>query len=300
MSEAHNHAGDIRFEQPLWVALGLTCLFLIAEVVGGVLTNSLALLSDAAHMATDALALGVSLTAVRLSRRPPDARRSYGYVRMEALGAFINGSLLFLVAIYILWEAVSRLRAPLSIASTGMLVIAVVGLVVNLIAMRLLKAGSGDSLNVKGAYLEVWGDMLGSIGVIVAAVVIWLTGWAVADPIIAALIGLFVLPRAWTLLRQAANVLMQGVPEGVNMDAVRQAIVAFLGVGGVHKLHVWALGSTQAVLTAHVVADPTRADPEALRRELATLLRQQFDIEHTTLQVEAVACGDGVRDVVQP
>ncbi|WP_439650022.1 cation diffusion facilitator family transporter, partial [Enterobacter cloacae] len=173
--------------KPLWWALGLTSTFLVVEVVGAFWTNSLALLSDAAHMATDALALMIALVAVRLSRRPPDARRTYGYARLEALGAMINGAMLFVVAAYILWEAVGRFREPQEIASSGMLVIAAAGLVINLIAMRLLQAGSGESLNVKGAYLEVWADMLGSVAVIAGALLIKWTGWKPIDPILAVL-----------------------------------------------------------------------------------------------------------------
>jgi len=222
MGAGHDHGtASIRHEKPLWWAFALTSAFLVAEVIGGLLTNSLALLSDAAHMATDVIALAISLVAVRLSRKPADAKRTYGYARMEAIGAMINGGLLFLVAGYILWEAVGRFRSPPEVASTGMLVIAIAGLCVNLVSMRLLKAGSGDNLNMKGAYLEVWSYMLGSVGVILAAILIKLTGWTIADPIIAVLIALWVLPRTWTLLRAAWQVLMQGVPEGIDMQAVR-------------------------------------------------------------------------------
>lgn len=206
MGAGHDHGtSEIKHERPLWWAFGLTATFLIAEVIGGLVTNSLALLSDAAHMMTDVIALAISLVAVRLSRRPPDAKRTYGYARMEAIGAMINGGLLFLVAGYILWAAAGRFQEPPDVASTGMLVIATMGLVVNLISMRLLKAGSGTSLNVKGAYLEVWADMLGSVGVIAAALIIHFTGWTVADPILAVLIGLWVLPRTWTLVRGRAR-----------------------------------------------------------------------------------------------
>ena len=294
MGAGHDHgAGEIKHEKPLWIAFGLTAVFLVAEVVGGILTNSLALLSDAAHMATDVIALAISLVAVRLSRKPPDAKRTYGYARMEAIGALINGVLLFVVAFYILWEAVGRFREPPEVASTGMLVIAALGLAVNLISMRLLKAGSGQSLNVKGAYLEVWADMLGSVGVIVAAIVIKLTGWAVVDPILAVLIGLWVLPRTWTLLREAGQVLMQGVQQGLDAGSIRSALQALEGVSEVHDLHVWALGSKEPVLTAHLVLGAA-AQPDVVRQAAAGLLATRFHIEHATLQVETQACnGDG-------
>lgn len=293
MGAGHDHGtGEIKHEQPLWWAFGLTAAFLVAEVIGGLLTNSLALLSDAAHMGTDVIALAISLFAVRLSRRPADAKRTYGYARMEAIGAMVNGGLLFLVAGYILYEAAGRFRQPPEVASTGMLVIASIGLMVNLISMRLLKAGSGTSLNVKGAYLEVWADMLGSVGVIIGALVIKFTGWTLADPIIAVLIGLWVLPRTWTLLREAGQVLMQGVPAGLELEAVRAMMLSHPGVSQVHDLHAWALGSKEPILTAHVVLVEGGADAEQVRQTLATTLEERFNIHHATLQVELTPCGD--------
>lgn len=292
MGHDHNHApSEIRHEKPLWWALGLTGSFLVAEIVGAFVTGSLALLSDAAHMATDTLGLMIALVAVRLSRRPPDAKRTYGYARLEALGALANGALLFGVGAYILWEAAQRFREPQAVGETGMLVIAAFGLVVNLIAMRLLRAGAGESLNVKGAYLEVWSDMLGSVAVILGALTIRFTGWQWIDPVLAVLIGLWVLPRTWLLLREAFNVLLEGVPKGVDLAAVRAALCAQPGVLDVHDLHVWALASSTPALTAHVVA-AEGTDNDRLRRTLATLLHAKFEIDHVTLQVEADHCGD--------
>ena len=288
----HSHVpARIRHERPLWIAFGLTLLFLLVEVVGGLLSNSLALLSDAAHMMTDVLALGIALFAVRMSRRPPDARRTYGYARMEAIGALANGGLLFVVAGFILWEALGRFREPQAVASNAMLVVASLGLLVNLVSMRLLAAGAGESLNVRGAYMEVWSDMLGSLGVIAGALLIRFTGWTVVDPVIAVLIGLWVLPRTWLLLRAAAQVLMQGVPAGLDIDEVRDAMQALPGVAAVHDLHVWALGSREPILTAHVLLADDAGDADALRAGLAGMLRERFDIDHVTLQLEARHCG---------
>ena len=296
MSHDHNHLpSEIRHEKPLWWALGLTTAYLVVEVIGAFWTNSLALLSDAAHMATDALGLMIALTAVRLSRRPPDAKRTYGYARLEALGAVANGLLLFGVGIYILFEAVQRFQQPQEIASTGMMWVAAFGLVVNLIAMRLLSAGSGESLNVKGAYLEVWSDMLGSVAVIIAGVIIHFTGWTLVDPILAVLIGLWVLPRTWVLLRDAINVLLEGVPKGVVLADIEAALRGHAGVAGIHDLHVWALASSTPALTVHVVMNDGQA-PDVLRRELADLLHERFDIDHVTVQVEADHCGDDCAD----
>jgi len=296
MGHDHDHLpSEIRHETPLWWALGLTTTFLLVEVVGAFWTNSLALLSDAAHMATDTLALMIALVAVRLSRRPPDARRTYGYARLEALGAMVNGGMLFVVAGYILWEAVARFRQPQEIASTGMLVIAAFGLLINLISMRLLRAGSGESLNVKGAYLEVWADMLGSVAVIIGALLIRWTGWKPIDPILAVLIGLWVLPRTWVLMREAINVLLEGVPKGIQVEAVRARLCAHTGVQDVHDLHVWALASSTPALTAHVVV-AEGVDADGLRRQLGSALHEDFGIDHVTLQVETDHCGDDCGD----
>ncbi|MCZ8167429.1 cation diffusion facilitator family transporter [Silanimonas sp.] len=293
MGAGHDHdhgVTTIHHEKPLWWALGLTATFLVVEVVAGLLTNSLALLSDAAHMGTDVIALAIALFAVRMSRRPPDAKRTYGYARLEAMAAMVNGTLLFVVAGYILWEAVGRIQRPPEVSSLGMLVVAALGLVINLMSMRLLKAGSGESLNVKGAYLEVWADMLGSIGVIAAAVFIKATGYNIADPIVAAAIGLWVLPRAWTLMKEAGNILIQGVPQGLDIEAVRRALLASPGVGAVHELHAWALGSKERVLTVHVVASDPSASIDALRGALSRMLQEDFAIDRLTLQMEEQAC----------
>jgi cobalt-zinc-cadmium efflux system protein len=292
MSGGHSHApSEVRHERPLWWAFGLTAAFLVAELIGAWLTNSLALLSDAAHMATDTLALAIALVAVRLSRRPADARRTFGYARFEAIGALVNGLLLFGVAGYILWEAVGRVREPPEVASTGMFLVASVGLVVNLIAMRLLAAGSGENLNVKGAYLEVWSDMLGSVAVIVAAIVIHFTSWTIVDPILAVLIGLWVLPRTWTLLRDAGHVLLNGVPAHIDLDSVRSVLSGVSGVEEIHDLHVWSLGSQRVSLTAHVVVTES-SNPETARSEMSRALATNFGIEHSTLQIETSPCRD--------
>ncbi|AXI84446.1 cation transporter [Xylella taiwanensis] len=291
MGHDHTHVpSEIRHERPLRWALGLTSGFLLAEIVAAVLTRSLALLSDAAHMATDTFGLMIALVAVRLSRRPPDARRTYGYARLEALGALANGVLLFGVGGYVLWEAVQRFRAPQEIASSGMLVIAILGLVINLIAMRLLHAGSGESLNMKGAYLEVWSDMLGSVAVILGAIVIHVTDWYWIDPALAVLIGLWVLPRTWVLLREAVNVLLEGVPKGFSLPPIRDALSNHPDVASVHDVHLWAVGSSTPLLTAHIVA-AQGSTPDALRRVLQDLLHERFSIDHVTLQIEIEHCG---------
>lgn len=291
MSANHTHMHpSTKNERALRWALALTGSFLIAEVVGGVLTGSLALISDAAHMLTDAGALAIALAAIRIARRPVDGRRTFGYHRFEILAAAFNALLLFAVALYILVEAYRRFTSPPEIHSLGMLVVASIGLVVNLISIRLLSGGQGESLNMKGAYLEVWSDLLGSVGVIAGALAIQLTGWSWVDPLIAVAIGLWVLPRTWILLKDSLNILLEGVPDGIELGAVEQAMLAVPGVLGIHDLHLWALTTGKTNLTAHVVYDPAYAREEALIPTLRALLADRFKVVHMTLQCEITPC----------
>lgn len=286
MSGDHNHA-DVTSTpvSRLWASLGLTGGFMLAEVVGGILTGSLALISDAMHMLTDTAALAIALVAIHVGRRPSDLLRTYGYARFEILAAAFNALLLLGVAFYILYEAWKRLSEPQEIQSGGMLVIAVIGLLVNLASMRLLTSHKDESLNVKGAYLEVWSDMLGSVAVIVGAVVIWLTGWQWVDSLLAVGIGFMVFPRTWVLLKECVNILLEGVPPGMRLADVHATIAAVPGVASVHDLHLWAITQSQPSLTAHaVLADG--ADAETVRRAIEDRLRATFDLHHTTLQME--------------
>jgi cobalt-zinc-cadmium efflux system protein len=286
----HDHGIAQAPERALRWALALTGGFMLAEAIGGYLTNSLALLSDAAHMLTDTAALAIALVAIRIGKRAADARRTFGYARFEILAAAFNAVVLFLVALYILWEAVDRFRNPPPIQSGAMMVIAAIGLVVNVISMRLLQGGSEASLNVKGAYLEVWSDMLGSVGVLLAGATIALTGWKPIDPIIAVLIGFWVLPRTWILLRDSLNILLEGVPPGVVLQDIEDEILATPGVTGVHDLHVWAVSSGKSVLTAHIVRSEKIGTDSMLLEQVRTRLIERFHIHHATLQIEAVAC----------
>ena len=291
MSAGHNHAlPGTQNEKALWWALGLTGSFLVAEVVAGLLLNSLALLADAAHMFTDAAALAIALAAIRIARRPPDAQRTFGYHRFEILAAAFNALLLFGVAIYILIEAYQRFRSPADVQAMGMLWVAALGLVINLISMRMLSAGKDSSLNLKSAYLEVWSDVLGSIGVIVGALVIRYTGWLWVDSVIAVAIGLWVLPRTWVLLKESLNILLEGVPDGIQVAEVEKAIVAVNGVLSVHDLHIWSLTSGKFSLTAHVVHDPEREAASTLLQALQEVLALRFNVFHTTLQLETTPC----------
>lgn len=295
LSAMHSHHSAVTGGRSLWFALALTGGFFVVEVVGGIVTGSLALLSDAAHMFTDVTALLIALAAVRIGARSADARRTYGYQRLEILAAAINAVLLFVVALYILYEAYRRIAAPPEIQSLWMAAIAAVGLIVNLVSMRLLREGKEHSLNMKGAYLEVWSDMLGSIGVLVGGAVIWWTGWTLIDPIIAIGIGLWVLPRTWTLLKESTNVLIEGVPAGIDPEEVRQAMCEVRGVRGIHDLHIWSITTGKRNLTAHVVVDPILASEDEVRDALNALLEKRFEIGHTTLQAERNTCADAER-----
>ncbi|MEW6422399.1 MAG: cation diffusion facilitator family transporter, partial [Deinococcota bacterium] len=260
MSEhGHSHGANASARQ-LTLALALTGSFLVVEVIYGFLSGSLALLSDAGHMLTDVMALVLSLFAIRLGQRAADRRRTFGYRRAEILAAAVNAGALFAIGLYILFEAYRRLREPVEVQTTSMLVVAVLGLLVNVISARILVGGSQDSLNVKSAYLEVIGDLLGSVAVIVGALLIRFTGLTWIDPVLGALIGLWVLPRTWTLLRASVNVLLEGVPEGLDLDQLRSDLAALSGVREVHDLHVWSVTSGEHNLTAHLVAPAPAAD----------------------------------------
>lgn len=290
MSSEHNHTKTSN-ERALLLALILTSTFLIAEVAGGILTGSLALISDAAHMLTDVTALIIALVAIYLAKRPADSIRTFGYYRFEILAAAFNTILLFIVALYILYEAYQRLHNPPEIHSTGMLIIASIGLVVNLISMRLLTVSKDENLNMKSAYLEVWSDMLGSVGVILGALIIRFSGWGWVDSIIAILIGLWVLPRTWVLLKESMNILLEGVPEGIDLKKLEKSVREIEGILDIHELHVWAITSNKVSLTAHVVIDPVY-DCERVLPEIRELLSKQFNITHTTLQHERKMCLD--------
>jgi cobalt-zinc-cadmium efflux system protein len=246
----------------------------------------LALLSDAGHMATDALGLGMALAAITAANRARHAQhRTFGLYRLEILAALANAVLLFAVAGYVFVEAARRLDDPPDVASAPVLVVGVLGLAVNVVAFLLLRQGAVESLNVRGAYVEVLSDMLGSIGVIVAAAVMWATGWGWVDPVIGAAIGAFILPRAWRLGRAAVRILVQAAPEGVDLAAVTGALEGIDGVADVHDLHVWTLTSDMEVLTAHLgIVDGT--DSQAVLQQARGVLAERFHLSHATLQVE--------------
>jgi cobalt-zinc-cadmium efflux system protein len=274
----------------LAVVLALTCGVFVIEVVGAFLSGSLALLADAAHMATDAVGIGTALGAVSLAQRPARGRRTFGWQRIEVLSAVANGLLLLGVGAYVVVQAVRRIGDPPDIHAGWMLSVAVLGLVVNLGSLALLHSGQGESLTTRGAYLEVVGDALGSVAVIVAAVVITTTGWTGADVVASFAVGALVLPRAWTLLREAFDVLLEAAPKGVDLHQVRAHVLGVPGVLDVHDLHAWTITSGLPVLSAHVVvSEEALADGHGGRvlDALCSCLGDHFDLEHCTFQLES-------------
>ncbi len=269
----------------LLAVLGLSLAILVVEAVGAIASNSLALLADAGHMLTDVSGIGLALLAIWFAGRAPTNGRTFGYLRLEIIAAVTNAFLLFGVAAFILFQAWQRLSSPPEVASGLMLAVALVGLAANAVSLFLLRHAQRTSLNMRGAYLEVMGDFAGSAAVIVAGVVIALTGWAQADAVASVVIGLLILPRTFALLREATDVLLEASPKGVDMDLVRQHILDAPGVVDCHDLHAWTITSGMNVVSAHVTLEDG-ADPARTLDALCVCLSDDFDIEHSTFQLE--------------
>lgn len=263
----------------------LTAAFMVIEATVGVLANSLVLVADAGHMLTDVAGLSFALLAIWIAQRPADAKRTYGYYRSEILAALLNALLLFAVSGYILYEAYARFREPPDVAAVPMVVVASLGMLVNLLSARLLLSGAGENLNVRAAFTEVLSDLLGSVGAVAAGIILLTTGWRYADPLFAALVGLFILPRTWALLRGALDVLLESTPSHLRIADVQAAIVGVPGVRSVHDLHVWTVTSGFVALSGHVLV-PEGADRDAVLVDLRRALAECFSIEHVTIQVE--------------
>jgi cobalt-zinc-cadmium efflux system protein len=283
----HHHAPSASAEHRgrLTVVFVITLAVLLVEVVGAVLSGSLALLADAGHVLADGAGIGLALLAIRFAARPASPQRTFGYYRLEILAAVVNAVLLFGVAGFVLVEAWRRLTDPPEVASGLMLAVACFGLVANAVSMWLLRRGQAESLNLRGAYLEVWGDLLGSLAVLAAAGVIAATGFQAADPLASALIGVLILPRTWRLLRDAVDVLLEAAPKGVDLDEVRRHLLETPGVSDVHDLHAWTITSGLPVLSVHVVLGRD-ADAGKVLDGLGDCLAGHFDIEHSTFQLE--------------
>lgn len=285
----HSHASGTH---GLRWALVLTLTFFFAEVVGGWLSNSLALLADAGHMLTDVGALGLSLFVAWFSRQPGTSSKTFGYLRWEILAALINGAVLLVVSAGIVWEAIGRLRNPQPLQSGLMLMVATGGLLVNIAVARLLHAGASSSLNLRGAYLHVLSDLLGSVAAILAGLAVRYRGWTLADPVASILMTALIVRGAWGLVRESVDVLLEAVPPHISLDAVRSSIAAVPGVCSVHDLHVWTVTSGMVAMSAHVVVPEPADHQAALERVHAAMAR--FGIQHVTVQIEGTALADCV------
>lgn len=286
MTHGQSHGAGQRHVRPLSIAFALVVVFMVVEVVGGVLTGSLALVSDAGHMATDALGLGMALVAILVAKKASSSSdRTYGWYRLEILAALANAVLLLAIATYVIYEAFQRIGDPPEVLTGPMLVVAVIGLLVNIAAWRLLRDGAEESINVKGAYYEVIADLAGSIGVIAAALIMITTGWPYADPLFAGLIGLFILPRAFALGRRALHILVQAAPQDLDVGALETDLSSIEGVVDVHDLHVWTLTSDMDVATVHLMT-AAEADPHPVLDSARNILKDRYGISHATLQVE--------------
>ncbi|MCY7375953.1 MAG: cation diffusion facilitator family transporter [Pyrinomonadaceae bacterium] len=259
--------------------------YLIVEVIGGFWTGSLALLADAGHMLTDVAGVGLALLAIWFAEKPPTPERTYGYYRFEILAALTNAVVLIFISLYILYEAYQRFKNPPAVESGWMLGVAAIGLVINIVGIFILRSGSTESLNMKGAYFEVLSDALTSIGVIVASIIMLTTGWYYADPIISAGIGLFILPRTWALLKDAVGVLIEGTPADVDLEKLRESPSKIEGVTDVHDLHVWSLTSGVNAMSVHAVLENDNEHDAVLMR-VQEHCTKNFKISHVTVQTE--------------
>ena len=290
----HAHPVDSRNETRTLIAAALTGSFMLAEVIGGLLTGSLALLADAAHMLTDFAALILAWGAFRLSRRPATDKRSYGYDRLQILAAFANGVTLSILVVWIACEAVMRLFDPNEIEATGMAVIAVLGLLVNIAAFGVLHGADTDNLNIRGALAHVVGDLLGSVAAIIAAAVIWWTGWTPIDPLLSLLIAGLIGVSAWRLVRDAGRVLLEAAPDHIDPSVLRADLTAEIeGVRDIHHVHVWSLTPDRPMATLHARIDP-EADAARIVVELKTRLANSYNLNHVTIEIETETCADKI------
>ena len=286
---SHGVTATGRHRQTLIAVLALTTLVAVGEVIGAVITGSLVLFADAAHMAADAAGLGLSLFAAFAAARPPTERRTFGYARAEILAAMANAVLLLAMAGFILYEAIQRLVSPEAVGSGLLIVFGVIALAANAVSLLLLRQGQAESLNLRGAFLEVASDTLGAAAVIVTGVIIATTGFTRADSIASIAVGLLILPRTWRLLREPVDVLLEASPRGMDLNEVRRHMTTLAGVRDVHELHAWTITSGLPVLSAHVVVDPEFFDDGrcfSMLDRLQDCLRGHFDVEHSTFQLE--------------
>jgi cobalt-zinc-cadmium efflux system protein len=289
MSHVHADSNNRR----VLIALFLTGTFMIVEVIGGILSGSLALLADAGHMLTDTMALALAAVAFRVSSRPADSKRSYGYQRFQILAAFVNGLSLLVIVGWILFEAAQRIMSPPEVMGPMMLVVASAGLLVNIFAFIVLRGGDKENMNIQGAVLHVAGDLLGSIAAIVAAIVIIYTAWMPIDPILSILVALLILRSAWYLLKRSAHILLEGAPEWLDQDRMQKRLIERIpAVRSIHHVHVWGLTPQHLMLTMHVALKDNPPEPTAVVRRVKNVLREDFGISHSTIEIETDDCAD--------
>jgi cobalt-zinc-cadmium efflux system protein len=275
------------------IALVLTATFMVVEIVGGIISGSLALLADAGHMLTDTMALSLAAMAFHVSKRPPDGNLTYGYQRFQILAAFVNGLSLLAIVGWILFEAVRRFINPRDVLGETMLVIAVAGLVINLVSFAVLHTGDKDNLNIRGAALHVAGDLLGSIAAIVAAIVIIYTAWTPIDPILSVAVAVLILKSAWALVKRSGHVLLEGAPDWLDVDRMEEGIVAAVpGVSEIHHVHVWGLTPQQLMLTMHVTLEQPVESQSNVVRSVKSYLKTEYGVGHSTIEVEVDGCAD--------
>jgi cobalt-zinc-cadmium efflux system protein len=292
-SHAHVHEASESNLKRVMIALVLTGAFMIVEIVGGIISGSLALLADAGHMLTDTMALALAAVAFHVSKRPADGKLTYGYQRFQILAAFVNGLSLLVIVGWILYEAVDRFISPREILGETMLMVAVAGLVVNIISFAVLHTGDQDNLNIRGAALHVAGDLLGSVAAIVAAIVIIYTGWTLIDPILSVAVAVLILRSAWALVKRSAHVLLEGAPDWLNVADMQERIVANVpGVREIHHVHVWGITPQQLMLTMHVAIEEGVDSQSRVVRGVKNYLESEFNIGHSTVEIEVDGCAD--------
>ena len=293
MAQDHVHRAEKSNLKRVMIALVLTGTFMVVEVIGGIISGSLALLADAGHMLTDTMALALAAAAFHVSKRPAGGNLTYGYQRFQILAAFVNGLSLFLVVGWIFYEAVERFITPRDILGGTMLTVAAAGLVINIISFAVLHSGDQENLNIRGAALHVAGDLLGSVAAIVAAVVIIYTGWTLIDPILSIAVAFLILRSAWVLVKRSAHVLLEGAPDWLDVADLRDQIVAKVpGVEGIHHVHVWGLTPQQLMLTMHLQLAEDAPSQSAVVRGVKEYLRDEYGIGHSTIEVEIDGCAD--------
>jgi cobalt-zinc-cadmium efflux system protein len=282
-------------QKSMLIVLLITSVVMIAEIIGGLLANSLALLSDAGHMLTDILALGLSIIAMRFAQKPPTASKTFGFYRLEILAAFFNGIVLFFISFYIFYEAYQRLVHPEEIKGLFMLVVAVIGLLANGVAIIILRKSALKNLNVKSAFFHIVGDTISSAGVIVGGLVILSTGWNIIDSLLGILIGLLILRGAYSLVKESVDIFLEATPKDLNVEKMLSDLHKIEGVKGIHHLHLWTITSGIYAMSAHVLVKDLLVSRSAqILRQIETLLKNKYNMEHTTIQFESESCGDDV------